>query len=127
MKRILVIEDEKDVLENLCDMIELEDYFPLSASNGLDGINIAKKELPDLIICDLSMPYADGIEVLKAVKYYPSTRMIPVIILTARSNKEDIDKAMQLGADDYITKPFVNQQLIDTIKLRLKQSENFNK
>jgi CheY-like chemotaxis protein len=123
MNNILIIEDEKDVLENLCDMMELEDFNPLSADNGLDGISIAKKELPDLIICDIAMPYADGFEVLKALKYYPSTKDIPIIILTAKSNQEDVDKAMHLGAEDYITKPFVNQQLIETIKHRLELSK----
>jgi len=121
MKKILVIEDEKDVLENLCDMMELENFIPIAATNGLDGIQLAKDELPDLIICDIAMPYADGFEVLNVLKNYPTTTNIPIIILTAKSNKEDIDKAMKCGADNYITKPFLNQQLIDTINLRLLQ------
>jgi CheY-like chemotaxis protein len=127
MKKILIVEDEKEVLDNLSDLMELEGFFAIQSVNGLEGIRKAKTELPDLIICDISMPIADGYEVLRELKSCKQTNSIPFIMLTARSAKEDIDKAMQLGADNYITKPFINKQLIDLINLRINEKSKRDK
>ena len=122
MKTILTIDDDLDLLDNIQDILELEGYNALAASEGRKGIELALTGKVDLILCDIAMPVTDGFDVIKAVKSSPSTFNIPFIFLTAKSAEEDIKKGMDLGADDYITKPFFNQDLIDIIQYRLEQS-----
>ena len=123
MKKILVIEDNTEVRENLCEILELAGYDVVSAENGKLGIDKAKTSDPDLIICDVMMPQLDGFGVLKILNRDPKTFDIPFIFLTARVEKGDIRKGMGLGADDYITKPFDDTELLDAVEMRLKKSE----
>ena len=127
MKKILVIEDNADVRENLCEILELSDYIPYSAENGKAGVEVAISKDVDLILCDVMMPELDGFGVLKILNKNPKTSGIPFIFLTAKSEKADFRKGMGLGADDYITKPFDDVELLDAIEMRLKKSERIKK
>lgn len=122
MKRILIIEDNQEVRENTTEILELANYNVISAENGKIGVDLAKKEKPDLIICDVMMPELDGFGVLHVLSKNPETASIPFIFLTAKSEKEDMRKGMKLGADDYLTKPFDDVELLDAIDTRLKKS-----
>src|ERR1041384_2441600 len=104
MKKILVIEDEAETLDNLVLMLEMEGFQPFGAPNGRVGVTLAKKELPDVILCDVSMPELDGYGVLKALRGDAKTISIPFIFLTAKGDKKDLRTGMNLGADDYLTK-----------------------
>lgn len=120
--KILVIEDNKDVRENLAELLELSGYEVDTAENGKVGVQRAKDYTPDLILCDIMMPELDGYGVLRILSTTPSTASIPFIFLTAKSEKDDFRKGMGLGADDYITKPYDDVQLLDTITIRLQKS-----
>jgi DNA-binding NarL/FixJ family response regulator len=119
MKRILVIEDEADTLENLVLMLEMEGFQPLSAANGRLGVAVAKRELPDMILCDVSMPELDGYGVLQALRTDETTVSIPFIFLTAKGDRKDLRTGMNLGADDYLTKPASAQEVLAAIHARL--------
>lgn len=123
MKKILVIEDTLEVRENICEILELAGYQTLGAVNGKQGVEQAQKESPDLIICDVMMPELDGFGVLKILNNNTKTYHIPFIFLTAKSEKSDFRKGMGLGADDYITKPFDDTELLETIEIRLQKAE----
>lgn len=123
MKKILVIEDNLDIRENLVEILELSGYEVLSAENGKIGVDKACKELPDLILCDIMMPELDGYGVLHILGKNALTYSIPFIFLTAKTEKEDFRRGMSLGADDYITKPFDDVHLLETIERRLAKSE----
>ena len=127
MKKILLIEDHTEIRENIAEILELANYAVLEAENGKIGVEMAKRELPDLIICDVMMPQLDGYGVLHILGKTPATAAIPFIFLTAKTEKEDFRKGMNLGADDYLTKPFDDLQLLNTIEMRLKKSEVFKK
>ena len=127
MKKILVIEDNPDLRENLTDILELSNYKVESAENGRVGVEKALKNPPDLILCDVMMPEMDGFGVLKILGKKPATYDIPFMFLTAKTEKADIRKGMNLGADDYITKPFDDVELLDAVELRLKKSERIKK
>lgn len=124
MKKILVIEDTIEVRENICEILELSGYKTTSAKNGKEGVKAAQEEEPDLIICDVMMPELDGFGVLKILSRSPKTFAIPFIFLTARAEKEDLRKGMGLGADDYLTKPFDDTDLLNSIESRLKKAES---
>lgn len=119
MKKILVIEDEAATLDNLVLMLEMEGFKPLSAPNGRKGIAIAKRERPDVILCDVSMPELDGHGVLEALRADPATVAIPFIFLTAKGDKKDLRTGMNLGADDYLTKPASAEDVLAAIHTRL--------
>src|SRR5215468_7505059 len=119
MKTILVIEDEPETLENLVLMLEMEGFRPLSAPNGRHGVAIAKKELPDVILCDVSMPELDGYGVLETLRANPDTVSIPFIFLTAKGDRKDLRTGMNLGADDYLTKPASAEEVLSAINARL--------
>ncbi|NER35083.1 MAG: hybrid sensor histidine kinase/response regulator [Oscillatoria sp. SIO1A7] len=121
MMTILVIEDEKFVRENIVDLLAAEDYEVLEAENGLAGLELAEAKRPDLILCDVMMPKLDGYGVLQRLRKNPETATIPFIFLTARGEKTDIREAMNLGADDYLLKPFNRLELLEAIKARFKQ------
>lgn len=120
-KKILVIEDERPILENIQKLLHLEGYEPLGARNGWDGIDLARNHLPDVILCDIMMPKMSGYDVLKELQNDPTTTLIPFIFLTAKSGLEEIREGMGLGADDYIVKPFNNKDLIQSIKTQLEK------
>ncbi len=119
MKKILVIEDEVETLDNLVLMLEMEGFKPLSAPNGRKGVAVAKRELPDVILCDVSMPELDGYGVLEALRADEKTVSIPFIFLTAKGDKRDLRTGMNLGADDYLTKPASAEDVLSAINARL--------
>jgi len=125
MTRILLIEDNAAVRENTAELLELSAYEVISAEDGREGVRKAQGEQPDLIICDIMMPELDGYGVLHILSKNPDTAGIPFIFLTARSEKSDVRKGMSLGADDYITKPFSESELLDAVESRLKRSQSF--
>ncbi len=127
MPKILVIEDEESVRENLLDLLQAEDFETISADNGLIGLDLAISQLPDLILCDMMMPELDGYGVLTALRKELLTSTIPFIFLTAKSAKSDFRQGMDLGADDYLTKPFTRSELLSAIKNRLEKFANLKK
>lgn len=123
-KRILIIEDEDNIRETLEDVLSMQDYIVYTASNGVEGISKAIELLPDLIICDIVMPELNGFEVIKQLKQNPLTFTIPFLFLTAKSERHERRYGMELGADDYITKPFQGDEIIRAVETRIaKQSE----
>ena len=127
MKTILLIEDDKALRENTEELLELSGYSLLTAPNGKIGIEIAKKELPDIIICDIMMPEVDGYGVLENLSADEKTKQIPFIFLSAKTEHKEIRKGMDLGADDYLTKPFDEEDLISAVESRLAKSELLNR
>ncbi|MFN8436632.1 MAG: response regulator [Cytophagales bacterium] len=127
MKKILLIEDNFDVRENTAEILELANYQVITAENGKIGVELAKSNQPDLIICDIMMPELDGYGVLHILSKIENTSSIPFIFLTAKTEKSDIRKGMNLGADDYLTKPFDDVELLDAVEIRLKKTELFKK
>jgi CRP-like cAMP-binding protein len=123
MKTILVIEDTLEVRENIAEILELANYQVITAANGKLGVELAKSDKPDLIICDVMMPELDGFGVLHVLSKNADTSLIPFIFLTAKTEKADMRKGMNLGADDYITKPFDDVELLDAVEIRLRKNE----
>lgn len=122
MKKILVIEDNLEVRENIVEILSLSNYSVIEAQNGKEGVEVAIKEVPDLIVCDIMMPVLDGYGVLHMLSRNPATSSIPFIFLTAKSEKSDFRKGMESGADDYLTKPFDGIELLNAIETRFKKS-----
>jgi DNA-binding NarL/FixJ family response regulator len=122
MKKILVIEDEPEMCRNLTTILRMEKFHPLPAENGRVGIELAKKEKPDLILCDVMMPDLDGYGVIAALRGNAETVAIPFIFLTAKGEKPDIRAGMNLGADDYLTKPVAKADLLAAIHSRLQRA-----
>ncbi len=122
MKRILVIEDEAEMRRNLATVLRLEQYQPVTAENGRRGVELARAENPDLILCDVMMPELDGYGVLQKLREDPRLALIPFIFLTAKGEKDDLRSGMNLGADDYLTKPVAKAELLAAIEARLKRS-----
>jgi DNA-binding response OmpR family regulator len=120
MVTILLIEDNLSILENLTEYFELEGYKILIADNGKKGIELAKKHIPDLIICDTKMPIMDGYEVLHLILGLSKTYEIPFIFSTSNAENVDRIKALELGADDYIIKPFAPETLLKMAKTWIK-------
>jgi DNA-binding response OmpR family regulator len=127
MKKILVIEDNKDVRENTADILEFANYEVMTAENGKIGVEMAKQYKPDVIVCDIMMPELDGFEVLEVLSKNSKTASIPFIFLTAKTEKIDMRKGMNLGADDYLTKPFSENELLEAIQSRLKKHDFLKK
>ncbi|MBL7902794.1 MAG: response regulator [Bacteroidia bacterium] len=123
MKTILIIEDNRDVRENTAEILELANYKILQAENGKIGVELAQQKKPDLIICDIMMPVLDGYGVIHLLNKSPVTAGIPFIFLTAKSERTDLRKGMEMGADDYITKPFSDIELLNAVESRLKKNE----
>jgi CRP/FNR family transcriptional regulator, cyclic AMP receptor protein len=121
MKKILLIEDNDDIRNNTAEILELSNYQVLLAENGKTGVELAIKHHPDLIICDIMMPVLDGFGVLHAVHKNDEVKNTPFIFLTAKTDRQDIRKGMELGADDYITKPFSGTELLNAVDSRLKK------
>src|SRR5215468_11059671 len=123
MKKILVIEDEPEMRRNITTLLKFYDYQPIAADNGCDGVEAARREMPDLILCDVMMPKLDGYGVLQTMQSDPALARIPFIFLTARGEKDDLRGGMNLGADDYLTKPVANADLVQAIEARLRRSK----
>lgn len=120
-RKILVIEDDPEVLQNVKEILLEEKYLVKTAVEGLEGIEVAINLIPDLIICDIAIPNKNGYEVLETLLKNEKTKRIPFIFLTAKVEKDDLRKGMQLGADDYIFKPFDISDLLNSIKVRLNK------
>jgi CRP-like cAMP-binding protein/CheY-like chemotaxis protein len=122
MNTILIIDDHDDIRENTAEILSLAGYKALTAENGKKGVELALKETPDLIVCDIMMPELDGYGVLHLLKKKTETENIPFIFLTAKTERSDFRKGMEMGADDYITKPFDDLELLTAIETRLKKA-----
>ena len=127
MKKILIIEDEKSIRSGIADILMFEGFEVYEAENGLAGVQLAKEVLPDLILCDIMMPKMDGHEVLKQLRSENKTKLIPFIFMTALADHADVRTGMELGADDYLTKPFLRDELLTAIHTRLQKSEAIHK
>lgn len=127
MKKLVLIEDEKDIRDTTSEILELANYKVFTAENGMKGVKLVKEKSPDLVICDIMMRNLDGYGVLNILSKDPETSHIPFIFLTAKAENSDIRKGMNLGADDYITKPFDENGLLECIETRLKRSELMKK
>src|SRR3954469_6371029 len=122
-KTILVIDDNTDIRENTAEILELAGYKTFTAENGKKGVEAALKEKPDVIVCDIMMPELDGYGVLHLLRKNPEAQNIPFIFLTAKTERSDFRKGMEMGADDYVTKPFEDIELLNAIEVRLKKAE----
>ena len=127
MKKILLIEDDRVMRENTAEILGLAQYEVVTAEDGKKGIQTAKEFSPDLIVCDIMMPKLDGYGVLHILSKDPETTAIPFIFLTAKAEKSELRKGMELGADDYLTKPFEETELLNAIESRLKKNELIRK
>ncbi len=123
MKTVLLIEDNTEVRENTAEILELANYKVLQAENGKIGVELAQNNKPDLIICDIMMPVLDGYGVIHMLSKNTETSTIPFIFLTAKTERGDFRKGMEMGADDYITKPFDDVELLRSVESRLKKTE----
>ena len=121
MRRILIIDDYTDIRENIAEILTLAGFQTYTAENGKKGVELAIQHLPDLIICDIMMPELDGYGVLHLLKRNPATEPIPFIFLTAKAERTDFRKGMEMGADDYITKPFDDVELLNAIEIRFRK------
>ncbi len=127
MKTVLVIEDEAQTRSIFLKCLKLEGFQALGASNGGEGVAIAQSQRPDLVVCDIMMPDIDGYSVLSALRRSPTTAAIPLIFLTAKVTMADLRRGMELGADDYLTKPCTIEQFLTTISVRLKRREELSR
>ncbi|RYY62575.1 MAG: response regulator [Chitinophagaceae bacterium] len=123
MYAVLIIEDNAAILENTAEILELAGYKVATADNGKTGVELAIANPPDLIICDIMMPQLDGYGVLHLLRKNASTENVPFIFLTAKTERRDLRKGMEMGADDYITKPFEEIELLNAVEIRLKKNE----
>jgi DNA-binding NarL/FixJ family response regulator len=123
MKKILVIEDESEMRRNIAALLRYYDYEPIVAENGRAGVEAARLAKPDLILCDVMMPELDGYGVLQALQADAALARVPFIFLTAKGEKDDLRSGMNLGADDYLTKPVANADLVRAIETRLRRSQ----
>lgn len=121
MKTILLIEDQPDMRENIATILEMEDFAVLTANDGKAGITLARDEKPDLVLCDVMMPVMDGHDVLHALRQDATIRGTPFIFLTAKGEKHDQRAGMNLGADDYLTKPVSAEDLLAAVHARLNR------
>ncbi len=122
MRKVLLIEDDALLRENTAELLELAGYIVVTAPNGSVGIQKVKSESPDVIVCDIMMPEVDGYGVLEAISSDPSTQAIPFIFLSAKTERHEVRKGMDLGADDYLTKPFLEDELISAIESRMAKA-----
>src|SRR5690606_30754276 len=125
MKKILLVEDDTSLRENVEELLELSGFEVLSASNGRIGVELALSQRPDLVLCDIMMPELDGYGVLEELSLNASTRHIPFIFVTAKTERFEVRKGMDLGADDYLTKPFEEDELLGAIQSRLDKAKQY--
>jgi DNA-binding NarL/FixJ family response regulator len=123
MKKILIIEDEPEMRRNIATLLRFHEYEPIAAGNGREGVEAARREKPDLILCDVMMPELDGYGVLQALQKDVWLARTPFIFLTAKGEKDDLRSGMNLGADDYLTKPVANTDLVRAIEARFRRSQ----
>jgi DNA-binding NtrC family response regulator len=123
MKTILVIEDDEGIRSNILDLLEAEGFDGIGAADGAQGLAEARRAAPDLIVCDIMMPVLDGLALLERVRADPELTATPFILLTARADRSDVRTGMSKGADDYVSKPFTREELLDAIHMRLRRRE----
>jgi DNA-binding response OmpR family regulator len=121
MKRILLIEDNHSLREEIINVLELEGFEVRTAENGRVGLARLEEEIPDMVLCDLMMPDMDGYETLQAIRGNPATSALPVILLTARDDEQCKTRGAELGADDYVTKPFRIPDLLAAVQAIAKK------
>ncbi len=126
-KKILVIDDEPRIRESIIDILNVSGYATSSANGGEEGLKLALSESPDLVLCDIMMPNMDGFEFLTYLKANKKTRDIPFIFLTAKAERQDLRKGMNLGADDYLLKPFVIDEVLHVIRTRINKRTDIEK
>ena len=122
-KKILIVEDEQDILQLVKHYLEKEGFRPVTAMNGLDALKRVKEDKPDLVVLDLMLPHMDGLEVCKRLRAVPDTSMLPIIMLTAKAEESDTIVGLELGGDDYVTKPFSPRALVARVKALLRRIE----
>ncbi|KAF4515840.1 hypothetical protein B566_EDAN000075 [Ephemera danica] len=122
-KKILIVEDEKDILQLIKLYLEKEGYRIVTASTGSEGLAQVRTEKPDLVVLDLMLPEIDGLEICKRLRSSPDTAMLPIIMLTAKAEESDTIIGLELGADDYVTKPFSPKTLVARVKALLRRLE----
>lgn len=127
MKKVLLIEDNQNIRENTAEILELANYTVFTAENGKEGVEAALREKPDLIICDIMMPVLDGYGVLHMIQKNPAVQNTPFIFLTAKAERNEMRKGMELGADDYLTKPFDGTELLNAVESRIKKMDLLKK
>jgi DNA-binding NarL/FixJ family response regulator len=123
VKRILVIEDDTKLRQHFIELLRLDGYEVLEARNGREGVECARRDPPDLVLCDITMPEMNGHRVLETLRAEPRTANLPFVFLTGWSERDDIRTGMNLGADDYLTKPVVPDELLAAIRARLRRAE----
>src|SRR5215831_8500204 len=126
MKKILVIEDQAPMRRNIALLLEMEGFQVTTAGNGVQGVEAARKQQPDLVLCDVMMPELDGYGVVQALRADPAFATLPFIFLTAKGDKADIRIGMNFGADDYLTKPVIREDLLAAVHARLARAEAFD-
>ncbi|MEO8613382.1 MAG: response regulator, partial [Chloroflexota bacterium] len=124
MTKILVIDDEDSLRESIAQILTFEGFEVITAINGIQGLSLLAEHTPDLVVSDITMPEIDGYQVLLALRNNPLTASIPLIFLTARADRPFMRHGMELGADDYVTKPFTNAELLATVRTRLDRQQN---
>ncbi|MGZ8380046.1 MAG: response regulator [Nitrospira sp.] len=122
-KKVLIVEDEQDILQLVKHYLEKEGFRPITAISGLDALKKVKEEKPDLVVLDLMLPEMDGLEVCKRLRSVPDTAMLPILMLTAKAEESDTIVGLELGADDYVTKPFSPKALVARVKALLRRIE----
>jgi DNA-binding response OmpR family regulator len=122
MKKILVIEDNEEIRDNIVEMLS-DSYEVIATSGGRAGLEALNREQPDLVLCDVTMPGIDGYGVLTAMRSNPKTSRIPFIFLTAKTSKDDMRLGMELGSDDYLTKPFTRKEVFNAIAARFRRQQ----
>lgn len=125
MTKILIIEDNTDIRENVVEILELSGYKVFEAPDGKVGVQMALQHVPDIILCDIMMPEMDGYGVIEELNRHDTTRATPFIFLTAKAERLDVRKGMELGADDYLTKPFDDTELLGAVESRLKKRQAY--
>src|SRR5436190_6217422 len=124
MRKVLVIDDTEDIRYIISETLNLFGFTVLTAEDGVSGVKMAQEQLPDLVICDINMPNLDGYGTLTAMREHEATASMPFIFLTGATEKSDMRRGMELGADDYLTKPFTHKELMAAVNARLeKQAE----
>ena len=124
MKKILLVEDEAIILESVSELLELNGYTVMCSKNGLEALEVLKNYKPDLIVCDIKMPEMDGYSFVERIREMDQLSRIPFLFLSAKVEPEEVRKGMEMGADDYLTKPFKSEDLLKAIEARIQRFEN---
>src|SRR6187551_1471815 len=120
-RRVLIVEDDPVIRANVLELLTEEGFQVVSAQDGADGIALAKARVPDLVVCDITLPKLDGYAVLRAIREDPAIASTPFIFLTAKAERTDMRTGMSLGADDYLSKPFTAKELLDAVHMRMRR------